>query len=223
MTGLLPPGVARLFCNALRVMGGSGRPSCVSADLNDAAAGLSDDDAIEDGLQSWRDDAAEFQSQRSFEDSICAASLRMVAARISGNVSECARAQGDMWSAVLQWRQKQADEYGLEQSAIAAAVVAGKAKSSVYFIGDNAGHIKIGKAISPMRRLSDLQCGQARPLTLIATMPGGHAVERRLHRKFKKHRVGGEWFADCPEIQAFIGERANDNWAPDQQCFTVDR
>jgi len=219
----LSAGVARLFCNALRVMGGSGRPSCVSADLISATAGLGGDDAIDDGLQSWRDDAAAFQSQRYFEDAICAASLRMVAARIAGNVSECARAQGDMWGTVLQWRQKQADEYGLEQSAIAAAAIADKAKSSVYFIGDNAGHIKIGKAVSPIRRLSDLQCGQARPLTLIATMPGGHAVERRLHRKFKKHRVGGEWFADCPEIQAFIVERANDNSALDQQCSTLDQ
>lgn len=213
----LPAGAVRLFCNALRVMGGSGRPSCVLDDLRDAAAEMplepDAEAALENGLQSWRDDAADFQSQRYFEDAICAASLRIVAARSQGNSAECARAQGDMWGVVLQWRQKQADEFSRLHSAASAEAEAGKPKSSVYFIGDNAGHIKIGKAVSPIRRLSNLQCGHAGPLRLIATIPGGHSVERRLHRKFKKHRVGGEWFADCPEIQAFISERANDNSA----------
>lgn len=77
----------------------------------------------------------------------------------------------------------------------------------VYFIrsGEN-GPIKIGKATGGAEsRLSDLQTGNPERLTIVATVPGGLAVEAMFHRRFAAYRRPiGEWFDPGPELLAFI-------------------
>jgi len=62
--------------------------------------------------------------------------------------------------------------------------------------------VKIGLAIDPLRRVKELQTGNARRLHLlmkIGPMSDMRAVsiERKLHRRFKKWRLVGEWFEPC--------------------------
>lgn len=75
----------------------------------------------------------------------------------------------------------------------------------VYFIqAQDGGPIKIGAADRPEERMRDMQCGNPAPLVLLATMPG-RGNEKRLHERFARGRVRGEWFrADTPGLQEFI-------------------
>lgn len=73
----------------------------------------------------------------------------------------------------------------------------GIAEQFVYFVqaGDD-GPVKIGLAKEPLRRVSSLQTGSPVPLRLRHVVPGDHALERALHRRFAEARVAGEWFGD---------------------------
>jgi hypothetical protein len=84
-------------------------------------------------------------------------------------------------------------------------VIAERDGSSVYFAGSG-GQIKIGWSRKVSARLAQLQTGSPIPIKLLGTMPGGRAVERRLHEQFAHLRLAGEWFADDPELLAYIGE-----------------
>jgi len=61
-------------------------------------------------------------------------------------------------------------------------------------------------------RLKFMQPWCVNTLEIIHTMPGNQyggdsatvVSEAGLHRRFKKHRVRGEWFRWCPEIEEFI-------------------
>ena len=78
----------------------------------------------------------------------------------------------------------------------------------IYFIqaGDRPGPIKIGYTEGdPKTRLARLQTAHAVPLYLIATMPGDMAREKRLHARFAKGRMLGEWFRhDTPGLQDLL-------------------
>jgi hypothetical protein len=76
--------------------------------------------------------------------------------------------------------------------------------SLVYFIGSELGQVKIGMARVPERRLRELQTSHPAKLTILATCEGGHEREQGYHRKFAAHRLHGEWFERCPEIEAEI-------------------
>lgn len=78
--------------------------------------------------------------------------------------------------------------------------------SSVYYVrcGGAGGLIKIGKAVDPRKRLSQLQTGSGETLTLLAVEPGGLDVERRRHRQFRAYRVRGEWFRAEPALLRHI-------------------
>jgi hypothetical protein len=81
-------------------------------------------------------------------------------------------------------------------------------EQSVYFIASQSGPIKIGIAADPNSRLSTLQTGHHERLGLLASCPGGQSQERAYHKQFAAHRLNGEWFERCPEIEAEI-ERLN--------------
>ena len=69
---------------------------------------------------------------------------------------------------------------------------------AVYFIqsGGPDGPIKIGYTNgSVLRRLQMLQTGNPNTLVVLASVPGSHLEERRLHAKFWSTVVGGEWYA----------------------------
>jgi hypothetical protein len=74
----------------------------------------------------------------------------------------------------------------------------------VYFVqvGDN-GPIKIGKAVSPLARLAELQTGNPIELIPRLLLLGGRH-ERFLHRRFKDCRIRGEWFRPRQHLRDFI-------------------
>jgi len=62
--------------------------------------------------------------------------------------------------------------------------------------------VKIGAANDVFSRLSDLQMGSFVKLDLVVAFPNsGWCQEKRLHRRFRKWRVRGEWFRFAPEIR----------------------
>jgi len=56
------------------------------------------------------------------------------------------------------------------------------------------GAIKIGVTCDVERRLRALATGSAVPLELLGTLPGGRRLEKKLHERFKRFHVRGEWF-----------------------------
>lgn len=76
----------------------------------------------------------------------------------------------------------------------------------VYFIqsGGVKGPIKIGSARDVRARISMLEVGNPRPLTLLATARGGVVLEYGLHRKFRRTRIRGEWFRATAELKQLI-------------------
>lgn len=78
--------------------------------------------------------------------------------------------------------------------------------SRIYFIeAVGANRIKIGRSNNVGKRIRSLQCASPFKLILLAEAPGSSFTETYFHNIFREHRVGGEWFSDCPEIRAHIG------------------
>lgn len=76
-----------------------------------------------------------------------------------------------------------------------------------YFIqAAKGGPIKIGKANDIKHRLSSLQGGSPWPLVCIACIRGN--VEAELHHRFRKLRIGGEWFRPGKSLIKFIAAEA---------------
>lgn len=75
----------------------------------------------------------------------------------------------------------------------------------IYFIraGDG-GDIKIGHAHNVERRLKNLQVAQADHLQVLLTIPGDRSFEKRLHRKFSRSHIRGEWFRPTKALLRFI-------------------
>lgn len=74
----------------------------------------------------------------------------------------------------------------------------------VYFIQCNGadGPVKIGIAVDPQRRLSELRIGCPYPMELLATavVEDADLAERRLHMRFAARRIHGEWFECHPQL-----------------------
>lgn len=69
----------------------------------------------------------------------------------------------------------------------------------VYFVQEKGtGRIKIGKAKDPLSRMRTLQTGNQEKLQIIALFPDMGDTEAKMHEKFAKHRLNGEWFAGEP-------------------------
>lgn len=91
--------------------------------------------------------------------------------------------------------------------------------SYVYFVhATESGRIKIGTADDPVRRLATLQTGSPEQLDLIGTLPGGRALEARLHRDFARERLRGEWFECSDRLVLFLGDRLGWGRLTDQQA-----
>lgn len=67
------------------------------------------------------------------------------------------------------------------------------------------GLVKIGSAYSPTSRLDEIQRMSPVPLQVVATIPGGYAVETELHQRFADDRSHGEWFRPSEELFAAFG------------------
>lgn len=72
---------------------------------------------------------------------------------------------------------------------------------TIYLVqaGDN-GLIKIGYALNPELRLAKLQSDCPFPARIIALIPGDRSNEEQLHRRFRRDRIRGEWFAPTEAI-----------------------
>ena len=67
----------------------------------------------------------------------------------------------------------------------------------VYFISDESGNIKIGIAENIKKRLDLLQTGNSQKLKLVKHIKGGgKETEKRLHNKYKKYHIRGEWYTN---------------------------
>lgn len=87
----------------------------------------------------------------------------------------------------------------------------------IYFIqSGEGGPIKVGYVEGLTRsaiefRVGLLQVGNPEPLKVLATMAGGRAEERELHKRFRAGHIRGEWFnADTPFLQDAIDAAPND-------------
>jgi hypothetical protein len=70
----------------------------------------------------------------------------------------------------------------------------------VYFV-ERHGFVKIGTTQNLAARIASIDRGSAAipgmtltPVSVLAVMPGGHAVERAIHALFEHLRYDGEWF-----------------------------
>lgn len=71
----------------------------------------------------------------------------------------------------------------------------------VYFLQRGSdGPVKIGFATDVKDRVKTLQIASPERLRVIRQIKGNIAVERWLHKNFKKHRLNGEWFSFCDEM-----------------------
>lgn len=109
-------------------------------------------------------------------------------------------AQGEVGSpAYYVWRARRAVK-GLRETGLSQSKT-----GLVYFIqSGSGGPIKIGLAIEPERRLSELQTGNPHELTLRASVKGGRVAERKYHRSFSEFHIRGEWFEPAPAILSEI-------------------
>ena len=82
----------------------------------------------------------------------------------------------------------------------------------VYFLrSGNKGAIKIGLARNVQKRMEVLQAGNAFELKLLAVIPcksrkEAEWIEERLHKRFHKQRIRGEWFQGNIEIKRIRDE-----------------
>jgi hypothetical protein len=69
-------------------------------------------------------------------------------------------------------------------------------KTLIYVLrrGDSR-EVKIGITRDLARRVKAIQHANAQPITVFATFPGDPFAERRVHERFARARVRGEWFA----------------------------
>lgn len=75
----------------------------------------------------------------------------------------------------------------------------------IYFVRAGAhGPVKIGKAKDVAARIAILATGHYEPLSILATLDAPDAIEAKLHRLLKAHRVNREWFAWCPEVERVV-------------------
>lgn len=76
----------------------------------------------------------------------------------------------------------------------------------VYLIRDEE-FVKIGwTKLRVEVRVVSLQCGNPRPLKLLASMPMSRSEEVVIHRRFAAHRVSGEWFRPNKEMWEQLGD-----------------
>lgn len=91
--------------------------------------------------------------------------------------------------------------------------------ATIYFVGPTDGPVKIGYTANITLRLRDLRLANAAPLMLWASVCGSPSIERAYHRRFAAHRLHGEWFTRCPEIEAEIARLNATPTAPASLSF----
>ncbi len=70
----------------------------------------------------------------------------------------------------------------------------------VYFISDESDHIKIGVAKDPLKRLGNMQVGNAQRLKLLyligaKDLDAATRIENMLHNMYSRYKIRGEWYS----------------------------
>ena len=77
----------------------------------------------------------------------------------------------------------------------------------IYFITQTDEYVKIGYTTdNPEARLTAIQVGNPKQLTLALVISGGQTKEEALHIRFAPYSIRGEWFYLSHEIKGFIRE-----------------
>jgi hypothetical protein len=79
-----------------------------------------------------------------------------------------------------------------------------KRRGFVYFLRGQAA-VKIGYSENPQRRVAHLQRQSPESLELVGVVAGSILLEQYFHRRFRKYRLHGEWFAHRGELARFLG------------------
>lgn len=75
----------------------------------------------------------------------------------------------------------------------------------VYYLGDpSTRRVKIGTTTRLRQRFLSL-APTHKKIVLLATEPGGHALERSRHKQFASLRAHGEWFRKEPILMEHVG------------------
>lgn len=105
---------------------------------------------------------------------------------------------------------------------------------AVYFIRQGVtGSVKIGCSNDVAKRAVSLQVGQRRKLLVMRLLEGSFPEERSLHRRFKDHALGGEWFSFRDEMLGDLGlpdlaipkigaAWRSRNWPDDHRSYEVE-
>ena len=64
--------------------------------------------------------------------------------------------------------------------------------------------VKIGVSDYPERRIADIQKTNPVPIEVLAILEGRGPEEKRLHKRFAKHRIHGEWFKYQGDLRWWI-------------------
>lgn len=80
-----------------------------------------------------------------------------------------------------------------------------------------AGWIKIGTTVRLSARLKQIAADLGHSPTLLGILDGGSVEERALHRRFRRHRETGEWFAPHGDLLDLIRAEARE-WDGADEC-----
>lgn len=76
-----------------------------------------------------------------------------------------------------------------------------------FFQGDsNNSPIKIGRAANIGKRLAEVQTGNPWKQNVLYAFWSDGDVEALIHKRFRKHRLNGEWFRPVPRIYDLIDD-----------------
>jgi len=84
-----------------------------------------------------------------------------------------------------------------ERKALPPTAIMPKRRDSgwVYFFQSKAGPVKVGWSKDPKGRMATLSTAHPYPLEMVALIPGGEKLEKRLHQAFARYRLDREWFS----------------------------
>ncbi len=68
----------------------------------------------------------------------------------------------------------------------------------------NEGHLKIGYAVDPQKRIRQLQTANSERLRILKIVPGARQLEKQVHRDLASFRRTGEWFDAAPEVLKYV-------------------
>lgn len=97
-------------------------------------------------------------------------------------------------------------------------------QTGIYFIQEEDGPVKIGRADYPASRLASMQSGNPRELHMLGWFEAPAEVERQLHSLLSQYRIRGEWFEPHAVVFAALEECLEIWGAPDcSACMANER